>query len=165
MVTLQGEKKRWNGSKPWCLTDLVSSFNSCAPCSWSSLCVFPCFLSSSGGLRWDLMFCYDILWSSPFEMNQWPFILPVLSQLASRVGLLAMASWAFFPSGFLPRQPEGLNRLHSPPEWICSPWRVNMCFCLFLAFSTRHGELENLGGEQLWPSTLTFAFLHVFLAS
>jgi len=108
-----------------------------------------------------------LLWYSmiSFEMNQWPFILPILSQLASRVGLLAMASWAFFPSGFLPRQPEGLNRLHSPPEWICSPWRVNMCFCLFLAFSTRHGELENLGGEQLWPSTLTFAFLHVFLAS
>jgi hypothetical protein len=41
MVTLQGEKKRWNGSKPWCLNDLVNPFNPCAPCS---LRVSLCFL-------------------------------------------------------------------------------------------------------------------------
>jgi len=61
MVTLQGEKKGWNGTKPWCLNDLVSSFNPCAPYSLGSLCVFPCFLSSSSGLNYPLMIGF--LWN------------------------------------------------------------------------------------------------------
>ena len=147
MVTFQGEKKRWNGSKPWCLTDLVSSFNSCAPCSWGSLCVFPCFLSSSGGLRWDLMFCYDILWCPLLKWTNGLLYLPVLSQLASRVGLLAMASWAFFPSGFLPRQLWGIAALTRLPSKCARRGEQTCTSAYFLPLLARHGELDCLGGE------------------
>ena len=139
MVTLQGEKKRWNGTKPWCLNDLVSSFNPCAPCSLGSLCIFPCFLSSSSGLNYPLMMI-------PLNWTKWAFIWPVLSELASRVETLAVASSGFFTSGFVPRQLWGLDRLtrlrvtslamvSKLVNLLAS--QVNWYFCLFCSFHTQ----------------------------
>jgi len=72
--------------------------------------------------------------------------------------LLAMASKAFFPSGFVPRHPR-----EAKPPLLASQvislavaskslamarwWRANMPLCLFFPLLARHGELDCLGGE------------------
>jgi len=155
MVTLQGEKKRWNGIKPWCLTNLVSSFNPYAPCSRFSLC-FPLF---SLFLKWHQISLYDL-----FER---PFIPFFLTQLASRVGVLAMASWAFFPSGFLPRQLWGVR----PPLLASQIASLAMASkpVLLPIYATRHGELEvsnfNFLPQLAFELAVASCSLHFFMFS
>ena len=144
MVTLQGEKKRWNGIKPWRLNDFVSSFNPCAPCSLESLRSFPCF--SPKGPSNNMESNDMINWSPPPGMNKWAFIWPVLSQLASRVETLAMASSGSFTSGFLPHKLRGdlaaLTRLASKCTRHGELRACKTMLLPLLAFATRHCELE-----------------------
>ena len=120
--------------------------------------VFSLPLVASDGTWWSaLIFCDN----PPFKMNKWAFILPVLSQLASRVGLLAMASWAFFPSGFLPRQLWGVAALTRLPS-KCARHGEETCTSAYsLLF------LLAMASWRRVTSTfcLTFAFLHVFFVS
>ena len=143
MVTLQGEKKRWNGIKPWRLNDFVSSFNPCAPCSLESLRSFPCF--SPKGPSNNMVSNDMINWSPLPGMNKWAFIWPVLSQLASRVETLAMASSGSFTSGFLPRKLWGdlaaLARLTSRfvchgKLWTFALWNSSPSTRLLLALTS-----------------------------
>ena len=71
------------------------------------------------------------------------YIIPVLTELASRVDAFAMVSWGSFTSGFLPRQLWGvlaiLARLKS----------ILFAMARFLAF---HSPLR-VGGE--WPLVLS----------
>ena len=106
MVTLHGEKKRWNGSKSWCLNDLVNPFNPCATCSLRVSLCFPRFFSPKNVIRYD---------NYVSEMRRKTFILlQNFAFLPDRI-FVAMTTSAFLASEFLPRhRPLAPNLLFSP---------------------------------------------------
>ena len=163
MVTLQGEKKRWNGTKPWCLNDLVSSFNPCAPCSLGSLFVFPCFLSSSSGLNYPLMI--DTSWNEQMGFYMACSVSTRLAGKFARHGELSfLPQWVSATSAL-----RGLDRLTRLPSNFTRHGWVNMYFCLFLADVTRHCELEasyfNFLPQLAFELTVASCPLHFFMFS
>ena len=156
MVTLQGEKKGWNGTKPWCLNDLVSSFNPCAPCSLESLWSFRCF---SPKVASNNMVCYI-----PTEMLNGFYNLCFdqtrLASMSARHGeLIFLHQWVSATSAF-----EDLGRLASE--------LLAMASCVRPGLAMAHGRRVETWifclsspWSRLWArrGELTFAFLHVFL--
>ena len=148
MVTLQGEKKRWNGTKPWCLTDLVSSFNPCAPCSLDSLYVFPCF---SLFLQWHKIGSDDPLWNEQIGFYMACSVSTRLAGRFARHGELSfLPQWVSATSALrgqtaLTRLPSKYTR-HGELSSPCTrhgAWEVsNYAFLPLLAFATHHCELE-----------------------
>jgi len=136
MVTLQGEKKRWNGTKPWCLNDLVSSFNPCAPCSLESLWSFPRFYPKVAS--------NNMISSPSTEMMNGFYNFcsdqTLLASMSARHGeLMFLHQWVSATSAF-----EDLGRLNSPHEWVarhgelCSRW-------------AHHGAWEASGNLNFLP--------------